>query len=71
MPSGSAEAGVPAVTVESGVQFSDLYPAAQQQPYPGDPQGPSPPPPIPPYFPVLEYFARACLCCLGAPVWVF
>ena len=39
VPRGSAEAGVPAVTVESGVQFSDLYPAAQQQPYPGDPQG--------------------------------
>lgn len=31
-----AGAGVPAVTVESGVQFSDLYPAAQTVPYPGD-----------------------------------
>ena len=30
---------VPAVTVESGVQFSDMYPAAQATPYPNDPQG--------------------------------
>jgi len=28
--------GVPAVTVQSGVQFSDMYPAAQTVPYPGD-----------------------------------
>ena len=34
------EGGVPAVTVESGVQFSDLYPLAQQQPYPGDTASP-------------------------------
>ena len=39
MPAGSTADGVPAVTVESGVQFSDLYPAAQAQPYPGDPLG--------------------------------
>jgi hypothetical protein len=31
--------GVPAVTVQSDVQFSDLYPAAQATPFPGDPQG--------------------------------
>jgi len=36
VPAGSADAGVPAVTVESGVQFSDLYPVAQQTPFPGD-----------------------------------
>jgi hypothetical protein len=37
---GSATAeGVPAVTVESGVQFSDIYPAAQATPYPNDPKG--------------------------------
>lgn len=39
VPAGSTEAGVPAVTVQSGVQFSDLYPAAQSTPYPGDPLG--------------------------------
>ena len=39
VPTGSADEGVPAVTVQSGVQFSDLYPAAQAQPYPGDPLG--------------------------------
>ena len=39
VPAGSAEAGVPAVTVESGVQFSDMYPAAQATPYPKDPLG--------------------------------
>ena len=37
VPTGSTDAGVPAVTVQSGVQFSDLYPACQAQPFPGDP----------------------------------
>jgi FAD/FMN-containing dehydrogenase len=36
VPLGAASAGVPAVTVQSGVQFADLYPAAQARPYPGD-----------------------------------
>ena len=37
VPTGSTDEGVPAVTVDSGVQFSDLYPAAQATPFPGDP----------------------------------
>lgn len=39
VPAGATSKGVPAVTVESGVQFSDLYPAAQMTPYPNDPVG--------------------------------
>jgi hypothetical protein len=39
VPAGSDQSGVPAVTVESGVQFSDIYPAAQATPYPSDPFG--------------------------------
>jgi hypothetical protein len=39
VPAAVASKGVPAVTVESGVQFSDLYPAAQTTPYPNDPVG--------------------------------
>ena len=39
VPASAAGKGVPAVTVESGVQFSDLYPAAQTTPYPNDPAG--------------------------------
>jgi hypothetical protein len=39
VPAGASEKGVPAITVESGVQFSDMYPAAQATPYPNDPEG--------------------------------